>query len=77
MRTLADGTEQKLRVFLKPFYIAIAGRNSALPLFDSLELLGRDIARDRLNHAIGVLGGLGKKKLKRLDKQYATLGSAD
>ena len=77
LRTLADGTEQKLRVFLKPFYIAIAGRSSALPLFDSLELLGRDIARDRLNHAIGVLGGLGKKKLKRLDKQYATLGSAD
>lgn len=73
LRTLADGTDQKLRVFLKPFYIAIAGRSSALPLFDSLELLGRDITRDRLNHAVEVLGGLGKKKLKRLDKEFAAL----
>jgi glutamyl-tRNA synthetase len=77
LRGLADGTEQKLRVFLKPFYIAIAGRSRALPLFDSIELLGRDIARDRLNHAIGVLGGLGKKKLKRLDKEFAALPSPD
>jgi glutamyl-tRNA synthetase len=73
LRTLADQTDQKLRVFLKPFYLAVAGRSTALPLFDSLELLGRDIARDRLNHAITALGGLGKKPLKRLDRELDAL----
>ena len=53
--------------------MAVAGRSSSLPLFDSLELLGRDITRDRLNHAIAVLGGLGKKKLRRLDKELAAM----
>ena len=46
-----------MRVFVKPFYLAMSGRPSALPLFDSMEILGRDITRDRINHAITTLGG--------------------
>lgn len=52
-----------MRVFVKPFYLAMSGRPSALTLFDSMEILGRDITRGRINHAIQTLGGLGKKKL--------------
>jgi glutamyl-tRNA synthetase len=69
IRRLCEDSGLKMRAFVKPFYLAISGRTSALPLFDSMEILGRDITRDRLNHAIGVLGGLGKKKIKKLDKE--------
>ncbi len=73
LRDLAEQTGQKPRAFLKPFYVAISGRPTALPLFDSFALLGRDLSRDRLNHAIEVLGGLGKKKKKKLEKELAAL----
>jgi glutamyl-tRNA synthetase len=73
MRVLCEHSGLKMRVFVKPFYLAMSGRTSALPLFDSMEIVGRDITRDRLNHAIQVLGGLGKKKLKKLDKELLVL----
>jgi glutamyl-tRNA synthetase len=73
MRALCEHSELKMRVFVKPFYLAMSGQPSALPLFDSMEILGRDITRDRLNHAIATLGGLGKKKLKKLDKELVAL----
>ncbi len=40
---------------------------------DAMALLGPDMTRGRLRHAIGVLGGLGKKKLKSLERQYQQL----
>ena len=73
MRGLCEHSGLKMRAFVKPFYIAMNGRPSGLPLFDSMEILGRDITRDRLNHAIQALGGLGKKKLKKLDKELQTM----
>jgi glutamyl-tRNA synthetase len=73
IRNLCEHAGLKMRIFVKPFYLAISGRPSALPLFDSMEILGRDITRDRLNHAIAVLGGLGKKKLKKLDRELRVI----
>ncbi|MGB0639770.1 MAG: glutamate--tRNA ligase [Myxococcota bacterium] len=73
IRALCEHSGLKMRVFVKPFYLAMSGKPSALPLFDSMEILGRDITRDRINHAIATLGGLGKKKLKKLDKELAAL----
>ena len=75
LRTLCEHSGLKMRVFVKPFYLAMSGRPSALPLFDSMEILGRDITRDRINHAIQTLGGLGKKKLKKLDKVLQALSA--
>jgi glutamyl-tRNA synthetase len=69
IRGLCEHSGLKMRVFVKPFYLAMSGKPSALPLFDSMEILGRDITRDRINHAIETLGGLGKKKLKKLDRE--------
>ena len=76
IRTLCEHSGLKMRVFVKPFYLAMSGKPSALPLFDSMEILGRDLTRDRINHAIQTLGGLGKKKLKKLDKEFHTLNWA-
>ena len=55
-----------LRDFLFPLYIALSGRPSALPLFDSMAFLGSDITRMRLREAIALVG-LSKKQRKRLE----------
>jgi glutamyl-tRNA synthetase len=55
-RELATQMEVKLRDFLGHFYIAIMGRTVAAPLFDAMELLGRDISRARLRHAFELVG---------------------
>ena len=39
-------------------------------LFDSMSVLGPDMTRARLRHALKAVGGVSKKKLKKLEKQY-------
>lgn len=70
---LAEALEIRIRDLLFPMFVAVSGRSVALPLFDSLELLGRDIVRSRLRTAIDVLGGISKKKAKTLEKQWRDL----
>jgi len=43
-------------------------------LFDSMAILGPDMSRARLRHSINILGGVGKKKLKKLEKEFNALG---
>jgi len=40
---------------------------------DSMELLGPDMSRARLREAINILGGVSKKAMKRLEKEYQQL----
>jgi len=70
LRNTADLMGYKLRDFLKPFFVAISGQAVSTPLFDSMEVLGPDLSRGRLRHAITVLGGVGNKKLKKWDKEF-------
>lgn len=65
--------ELKARDFLFPIFVAISGRSIALPLFDSLELLGRDVVAIRIRSAIDVLGGISNKERKRIDKEWQDL----
>ncbi len=74
IRSLANAMELKLRDFLAPLFVAVAGRAVALPLFDSMAYLGRDVVRDRLASALAALGGVSKKEAKRLERAYADLG---
>jgi len=48
----AEELQLKLRDLLRPFYIAIAGTPASTPLFDSMEILGRDLCRARLRRAL-------------------------
>lgn len=70
---LAKHMDIKVRDFLFPFFIAIAGSASSISVFDSMHLLGPDISRARVRHGIDTLGGLGKKKLKKLEKDFAQM----
>lgn len=51
-------------------FASLMGRKSGLPLFASMDLLGKDRARARLLEAIGFLGGISAKKLKDLEKLW-------
>lgn len=70
---LAERMDIKVRDFLKPLFIAISGKPVSPPLYDSLVVLGPEISRGRLRHALGVLGGVSKKKLKKLDAEFRSL----
>ena len=71
---IAEVEEIKLKQILAPFFTAITGSRVSLPLFDSLELLGPDLARTRIRIALEKLStdgvGLSKKGLKKLEKEY-------
>ena len=73
LKGLADALGMKTRDFLAPLFVAVAGRAVALPLFDSLAFLGRDLTRSRLRSALEALGGVSKKESKRLEKSYRSL----
>ena len=73
---LAAAMALKMRDFLAPLFIAIAGRPVALPIFDSMAYLGPDLTRARLRSAIAALGGIGKKEARRLERAYRELPAA-
>lgn len=75
LNQLATAMELKLKDFLAPLFIAIAGSPSSPPLFDAMAILGPDMVRARLRHAIEVAGGVSKKQAKRLEKEYQQLSA--
>ncbi|MEJ6593467.1 MAG: glutamate--tRNA ligase family protein, partial [SAR86 cluster bacterium] len=72
---LAEALTMKIRDVLGPVFVAISGKPVSPPLFDSMALIGPDMSRARLRHAIEVLGGVSKKQLKKLEKEYAGLAA--
>ena len=67
-RANAERMQLKMGDFLFPLFVAISGQPVALPLFDSMVILGREITRARLRDAMQVLG-ISRKQLKRLEKR--------
>jgi len=53
---VAEALGKKTRDVARPFYVAITGSPTSIPLFDSMELLGRDLVRERLRAALALLG---------------------
>ena len=57
-KNVAERMERKFRDLARLFYVALTGSPTSVPLFDAAELLGRDMCRERLRNALGVLGGV-------------------
>ena len=76
MKQLADALQLKIKVLLAPLFVAIAGTPASVSVVDSMAIIGPDMSRARLRHAIDVLGGIAKKRLKALEKEYAELSRA-
>jgi glutamyl-tRNA synthetase len=73
LKSLAGGTDIKLKDYLAPIFVAISGTTASFSVMDSMEILGSDVSRARLRESIEVLGGAGKKVLKRYEKEYRGL----
>ena len=73
LKNLAVAMDIKLKDFLAPVFIAISGTTASFSVMDAMVLLGPDMSRARLREAVEVLGGAGKKVLKRYEKEYAGL----
>jgi len=74
---LSAQMDYKIRDFLFPVFIAIAGTAVSISVIDSIAVLGLDITRARLRHAINVLGGISNKQLKKMEKEFADLDAGD
>src|SRR5690606_32266860 len=74
MKFVASGLGLKIKDFFGPLFVAISGTTASVSVIDSMAIIGPDMSRARLRHAIEILGGVGKKKLKALEKAYADLG---
>ena len=66
---LAFGVHHK-KVIIPILYTAITGKHQGPPLFDSVEILGKDRTRARLLLAIEFLGGISNKKMSLLVKAW-------
>jgi len=75
LKQLAEAMGFKIRDFLFPLFIAVAGTNQTVSVMDSMAILGPDMTRARLRHAVNVLGGPSKKEAKRWEKEYSSLSS--
>ncbi|HTU81542.1 MAG TPA: glutamate--tRNA ligase [Candidatus Acidoferrales bacterium] len=63
-KRIAEVLGKKPRDVARPFYVAITGSPTSIPLYDSMELLGREIVRERLRHALELLGPPTKRELE-------------
>lgn len=70
---LAEKMGLKIRDFLFPVFIAIAGTSVSVSVIDSMAILGLDLTRARLRHALATLGGISGKQQKNLEKEYQQL----
>jgi glutamyl-tRNA synthetase len=55
IKNVAERLDKKVREVARPFYIAVTGSPTSIPLYDSMELLGRDLVRERLRDALALL----------------------
>ncbi len=76
IKTLAGNMSIKLGDFNAPLFVSVVGTKDSFSVMDAMELLGSDVTRARLRDSIEVLGGAGKKVLKRFEKEYNQLGKA-
>jgi len=52
VRGIVEEMGLKLRNAVPPLFLAVTGSTRSLPLFDSMELLGRSMVRQRLKTAL-------------------------
>ena len=60
----------KLRDFMFPFFVAIAGSPSSTPVMESMGILGADLTFARLRQSIEILGGLSKNEQSEWKLQW-------
>lgn len=70
VRVIADYWQWPIRDVTVPLTVALTGSRVGPPLFETIMLMKIDIVRMRLLKGIEQLGGLSKKKAKKLEKDW-------
>lgn len=73
LQQLSDFLELKIRDTLLPLFIAVTGKAASVSVIDAITILGLDITRARIRHALEVLGGVSKKEMKHWEKDFQQL----
>jgi glutamyl-tRNA synthetase len=73
LKCIAQAMDIKIKDFLQPLFLAIAGTTASISVIDSMAILGADMTRARLRHALAILGGVSKKAAKSWEKEYRDL----
>jgi glutamyl-tRNA synthetase len=74
---MATAYDLKLKELLRPFYVAVSGKPTSTPLFDTMAILGSDLSRLRIRRALDALGGLSKKRMKDVEAKYGRMFGAE
>ena len=75
VKAVGEHLELKLRDVLFPLFIAIAGTNQSVSVLEAMTILGPDLTRGRIRHAVELLGGFSKKQLKKLESEFNQIGA--
>src|SRR5690606_6749842 len=70
LKGLSKAMEIKIGDFMQPMFVAIAGTPNSWSVVDSMAILGPNMTRARLRHALDLLGGFSKKETKVVEKEF-------
>ncbi|GGB89507.1 glutamate--tRNA ligase [Marinobacterium zhoushanense] len=73
LKAVGEAIDFKIRDFLFPLFVAISGTSQSVSVVDAMAILGPDISRARVRHALEVIGGPSKKQAKSWEKEYRAL----
>ena len=65
----------KLKDMLAPIFVAITGSPRSVSVLDAMVVLGPDLTRGRLRHALNVVGAPSKKQQKELEKEFQQIAT--
>jgi glutamyl-tRNA synthetase len=75
LKNIADGLQLKLKKFLAPIFVSIAGTTSSISVMDSISILGQSKSIDRINYALTMMGVLSQVQSTQFFKEYSELKS--
>ncbi|GAA5219347.1 glutamate--tRNA ligase [Corallincola platygyrae] len=70
LKGLAKAMDVKMKDFMAPVFISIAGTTATFSVVDAMEILGPDLSRARLRQASQLVGSPSKKEAKRWQKEF-------
>lgn len=68
LKSTAEALDVKMKDMVRGLFLAVTGSAQGVPMFDAITHLGRDIMRERLRHALELLGAPTKKEAKAWEK---------
>ncbi|NLB54368.1 MAG: glutamate--tRNA ligase, partial [Lentisphaerae bacterium] len=69
---IAATEDIKLKDLMVPFFVALSGSKTALPIFESMVILGREMSTRRLQYALDALDTAGFSMKGKALKQFTT-----